>query len=98
MIEIILGIVSALTVRTETYSRAMIIDSYNKANDEVICVDAVGLEWSFYGLEDLEVGDMIICTMSDNGTRETIIDDEIIDVEWSGYWIDEDGYLNGVLD
>lgn len=81
----------ALTI-SNTYPRAMEIVELDKGNDMAICVDAVGYEWAFYGYEDLEVGDIVICTMYDNGTVDTIVDDEIVDVTWSGYWV-EDGML-----
>lgn len=66
-----------------TYPRAMEIVEVKE--DTAICVDAVGFEWEFDGADDLDVGDIIICTMYDKGTKNTIIDDEIIDVRWSGY-------------
>lgn len=83
----ILGIIAALAISTNTptYPRAMEIVEINKANDIAICVDAVGYEWEFTEPEDLEVGDIVICTMYDNGTKNTIVDDEIMDVVWSGY-------------
>ena len=83
----ILGIIAALAIsaNTATYPRAMEIVEIDKANDIAICVDAVGLEWEFTEPEDLEVGDIVICTMYDNGTKNTLVDDEIVDVVWSGY-------------
>ena len=85
----ILTLMTALTTLTlaNTYPRAMEIVEIDKANDIAICVDAVGLEWEFTEPEDLEVGDIVICTMYDNGTKETIVDDVIVDVRWSGYSI-----------
>ena len=76
-----------------TYPRAMEIVEIE--NDIAICVDAVGMEWEFDEPEDLEVGDIVICTMYDKGTKDTIIDDEIVDVRWSGYYI-ENGDWYGV--
>lgn len=71
-----------------TYPRAMEIVKVDLMADKAICVDAVGMEWEFYEPEDLEEGDIVICTMYDNGTTETIIDDEIVDVVWSGYYFE----------
>lgn len=67
-----------------TYPRAMEITEIDRKADIAVCVDAVGMEWEFTEPEDLEVGDVVICTMYDKGTV-TIVDDEIIDVRWSGY-------------
>ena len=76
-----------------TYPRVMEIvdieageDGIKGTEDDVaVCVDAVGYEWDFEGPEDLEIDDVVVCTMYDNGTKNTIVDDEIVDVVWSGY-------------
>lgn len=80
----ILALLTAFTLGN-TYPRAMEITRVDLMADKAICVDATGLEWEFYGPEDLEEGDIIIATMYDKGTKNTIIDDEIVDVVWSGY-------------
>lgn len=80
----ILALMTALALHN-TYPRAMEIVEIDKANDIAICVDAVGMEWEFSEPEDLVEGDIVICTMYDNGTKDTIFDDEIVDVVWSGY-------------
>ncbi len=79
------------------YPRAMEIVEIDTVRDTAICVDAVGMEWEFTEPEDLEVGDLVICTMYDNGTKETIVDDEIVDVVWSGYWM-KDGVWHSMDD
>lgn len=90
----LLAFITAFTLGN-TYPRAMEIVEIDKTNDIAVCVDAVGMEWEFTGPEDLVVGDLVICTMYDNGTTETIVDDIIVDVVWSGYYI-EDGDFYGV--
>ena len=80
----IAALLTAFTL-ANTYPRAMEITEIDRKADIAVCVDAVGMEWEFTGPEDLEVGDVVICTMYDKGTKTTIIDDEIIDVVWSGY-------------
>ena len=85
----ILGLLTALTL-ANTYPRAMEIVEIDRKAAIAVCVDATGMEWEFTEPEDLEVGDLVICTMYDNGTKNTIIDDEIVDVIWSGYYIDND--------
>ncbi|MCR5453184.1 MAG: hypothetical protein K6F00_11210 [Lachnospiraceae bacterium] len=82
----IAALITAFTL-ANTYPRAMEIVDIDRETDIAICVDAVGMEWSFTEPEDLEVGDIVICTMFDNGTTETILDDEIIDVVYSGYTV-----------
>lgn len=87
----IAGILAAVGMYTlmNTYPRAMEIVEVDKANDMAVCVDAVGMEWEFTEPEDLEVGDLVICIMYDKGTKETLLDDEIVDVVWSGYTTNE---------
>ena len=87
----ITGIIAAVGMYTlmNTYPRAMEIVEVDKARDMAVCVDAVGMEWEFTEPEDLEVGDLVICIMYDNGTVDTIYDDEIVDVVWSGYTVNE---------
>ena len=86
MIATFLALVTAYTLQN-TYPRVMEIVEIDDKRETAICVDATGLEWSFTEPEDLDVGDLVICTMYNNRTRETIVDDEIINVAWSGYWI-----------
>jgi hypothetical protein len=81
----LIALLTALGLMT-TYPRAMEIVEID--NDVAVCVDAVGMEWEFTGPEDLEVGDIVICTMYDNRTKDTIVDDEIVDVVWSGYYFE----------
>ncbi|SFU36767.1 hypothetical protein [Butyrivibrio sp. INlla21] len=87
----ITALLTAFTL-ANTYPRAMEIVEIDNITDTAVCVDAVGMEWEFEGPEDLEVGDLIICTMYDNGTRETISDDEIVDVYWSGYYFEKNKF------
>lgn len=94
MIVAFLATTLASITLNHTYPRAMEITEIDNKADIAICVDATGLEWSFYGPEDLEVGDLVICTMYDKGTKNKITDDEIVDVIWSGYWIEGDKIMS----
>jgi hypothetical protein len=67
----------------ETNVRAAIITEITE--DVVTAEDAYGLIWEFYITEDLDVGDLVIMEMWDADTPETVFDDEIINVEYSGY-------------
>ena len=88
----LLALMTAFTLQN-TYPRAMEITRVDLMADKAICIDATGHEWEFYEPEDLEEGDIVICTIYDNGT-ETIVDDEIVNVIWSGYWIDGDKIMS----
>ena len=69
----------------EVYPRAMEIVEFERNTDTVVCVDAVGLEWAFYGIEDWSIGDVVIVMLDNNGTPETMVDDIITDTIFSGY-------------
>lgn len=54
---------------------------------EIIMIDAVGNEWIVDQYpEDYYVGDYIAVIMDDNGTPNSIYDDIIIDMRYSGFY------------
>jgi len=67
----------------ELYALAGRIVGFDYASDEVFFVDGAGLVWSFYGIEDWSIGDIVACVMSDNNTEE-IDDDIILSVRYNG--------------
>ena len=67
------------------YMKGMEITSLDYEKDIVYCMDSVGFEWAFYGCEDYMEGDIIYVLLDDNGTKETIFDDIIVNVNYSGY-------------
>lgn len=83
----IIGLILAgfLAMNHNTYPRAMQVVAFERETGTVVCCDATGLEWEFYGIEDWAEGDLVIAMMDDNGTTNTIIDDIIVDVTYSGY-------------
>ena len=61
----------------------MIVDLMPE-EDIVVFVDGAGNEWSFFGIEDWEIGDLVACLVWDADTQE-IFDDEILDVQYIGF-------------
>lgn len=61
----------------------MVIDLIYE-DDIVVFEDGAGLTWSFFGIEDYEVGDLVACIFWDADTPN-IFDDEILDVRYIGY-------------
>lgn len=92
MIEIIVGIVLICTVpllfktgtHSKEYPQTMVVAQIDEPVDSVTIETATGYQYSFWGIEDYEVGDIVSVTMNDNAT-ETIEDDKIVSVRFSGY-------------
>jgi len=72
----------------DTYMRGMVVTHLDYTQDIVTCTDAVGYEWEFYGCEDYAVNDLLCVLLDNNGTEDTILDDVIIDANYSGYWME----------
>lgn len=68
-----------------TYPKASYVVALNYESDTVTVEDATGNLWDFYGCEDCMEGDIIVMTMDDNGTPNSIYDDEILQVRFSGW-------------
>ena len=79
MIKIIIAAILMNLIYPQTY----IITKIDKANDLVTIETCTGYEYQFYGVEDYNEGDLVSCIMYTNGT-ETILDDQIMDVRYSG--------------
>ena len=70
------------------YATTFVVTETRETDDMVILTDLTsGHQYSFYGIEDWERGDVAACVMSDNGTENYIYDDQILTVKYDG-WID----------
>lgn len=79
------------------HSRTGIIYTVDYNNDLVYVVDSTDHVWAFCGIEDWLIGDIISFTLLDtNNTPNSIWDDEIISVSYSG-WTLETQELNLML-
>ena len=67
------------------YAHTALITALDYDTDTVTVTDYVGLTWTFQGCEDYCVDDLVSLTMSDNGTKETVLDDEILSAKYAGY-------------
>lgn len=80
------------------HSRTGIIYNVDYDNDIVYIVDIVDHVWVFSGTEDWIEGDIISFTLWDsNNTPDSIWDDEIISIGYSG-WTLEEWQTNYMLD
>lgn len=86
----IAAIITALGINSGAalYPETMVITDINQ--DTVTAETATGFEFSFSGTEDYTTGDIISCIMSDNGTAETITDDIILSVQYSGFYVEQE--------
>lgn len=57
----------------------------DRENDIVTCEDFNGFQWQFEGCEDWQEGDVCSMIMNSKGTAK-IFDDEIITVQYGGYF------------
>lgn len=98
MIGIVIGIVLMCAVpllfKTETkhskeYPQTMLVTHINEYIDSVTIETATGFQYSFWGIEDYEVGDVVAVIMNDNLTENDITDDKIVEVRFSGYTREE---------
>jgi hypothetical protein len=65
------------------YPRTAIVYSFDTVSDTVKVIDFAGEMWEFYGIEDWMIGDIVSMMMYDNNT-ESIYDDEIVEIRYSG--------------
>lgn len=79
------------------HMRAVYITNLDYVSNVVYCIDSVGFEWAFYGCEDYAEGDILCLLMSDNGTPSTILDDIILDVNYSGFWVETSEEISSQL-
>ena len=85
MAMVIMIIVSVIIgTYAEQYPTTMIVNELDYDENMVICIDFNGNEWAFEEIEDWCIGDIASMIMDDMGT-ESIYDDTIIMVRYSGY-------------
>lgn len=66
------------------YPHTALVTALDEKTDTVTVTDYSGRTWQFTGCEDYCTGDLVALTMSDNGTRNTVLDDEIMQVRYAG--------------
>lgn len=86
IMAMVIMIIISVTIGTyaEQYPTTMIINELDYDENIVICIDFNGNEWAFEEIEDWCIGDIASMIMDDMGT-ESIYDDTIIMVRYSGY-------------
>lgn len=91
VITLTAGSITATAYTGETHNQpsiypdALIIDEVNEQADTVTGHTISGVRFSFFGSEDWLAGDIAAVMMSDNGTTNSILDDQVITARYIGY-------------
>ena len=85
----------SFTVKTEAagkrygedrlYPQVFVVDEVNEKEDTVTLRTLAGMLYIWEGAEDWMVGDIAGAIMYNNETEDTIVDDQIISLEYAGY-------------
>ena len=67
------------------YGMTAVVTHISEATDTVTIKDFNGNLWQFKGVEDWAIDDVVSCIMDSKGTA-LIKDDEIVKVQYSGYF------------
>lgn len=71
-------------INSEMYPNTAMVYETDEQSNMVFCKDYNGYIWTFKGIEDWEVGDIVSMIMYTNRT-EHITDDEIVKMKYSGH-------------
>lgn len=82
---VILSATGAKQPKTDVYPTTFEVYALDRKHDLLILQDYSGNVWTWEGIEDWCKGDIASALMSDNGTKK-INDDEIIKLQYSGYF------------
>ena len=83
ILAIIVMMAGTASSEFQIYPLAGRIVEIDNLDDTVTFEDGAGLLWTFYGVEDYAIGDVVACIVWDAGTQK-VYDDEIIDVVYAG--------------
>ena len=81
----LLGTVMVLLAHGVIYPATAVITSVDYETDVVTVQRSTGFVYTFEGVEDLTVGDVMSLLMYSNGTPDTIADDVVISARYSGF-------------
>ncbi len=88
MLGFILGFVFAIAIihigqAPREYPMAGLVTEIDRESDTVVITEHNGNQWAFHGVEDYDIGDLVACVMSNNGTVY-VEDDIILNVRYCG--------------
>ena len=82
---LVLIMVCIATAAVADYPRAGIVVDIDESENILTVEDPVGFIWEYGEIYDLSIGDVVIMMLVDENGTESIIDDIITSVEYSGY-------------
>ena len=86
LVSFLLGVatVSCLFLYNKSciYSKSAVVVGVDYTADVITVEDSTSNLWTFEGVEDYDLSDRVVLTMSDNGTDWDIKDDRIIEVRY----------------
>ena len=71
------------------YPRTFLVYEIDEEYDIMYMVDGAGLDWSWKGTEDYNVGDYVCAIMGDNETPNYIYDDIMLELRYAGFYEEE---------
>lgn len=77
--------------KASLYPRTTVVTFVDTITDTVMCEDAVGEVWEFYGCDDWQEGDICTLLMENTGKADSIYDDTIIKTIYNGTADDYEG-------
>ena len=86
-----LAAVIALLSQGIIYPATAVITYVDYTTDTVVVTNATGYNYTFEGIEDLEVGDVMSLVMYSNGTPWFIPDDQVVSARYAGFVAEEFG-------
>lgn len=81
----ITALTTQATLEHREYPTALIVSYVDYEEDVVYACTWTNIEYSWYRVEDWMEGDIAACIMDDNGTPDTIFDDQIVAVRYAGW-------------
>ena len=73
--------------KSYVYPQTAQITKLNYKTDTVTITTATGISYTFIGIEDYTIGDLVSVIMDSNHTKDYIPDDKVLKVQYSGYTI-----------
>lgn len=84
---IVLAAILAFTAEKQQmqYPQSMTVIGLDEEADTVYVETFEGLVYTFHGVEDYALGDIVACIMDDAGTPDYVLDDIILKARYAGY-------------